>query len=490
MSATRGHALGFCRKLPALNPLGQYQVRFAHKRIRWRRSRLIKATIAMRDKIAPFELPLRALDLDAEGSPYTRNFDDRDTVHQHRKWRTVDADLEAVVERLGRVPEEAAAALERRKVIRAAPYHPWRINEHDALSVALTGLERPAGLPEDPEAERRYGVLAQVAHHNAARSSAMETSSTVVLFMLRELQRHPRPETLDRISYADLNSQIRQASSLLELRRLVFPAISTVTQSDKGLTACGAEIATAIRRVDGLSKEQAPRTLTLLNNIHINLESRGITDLPRPLCLLGLEAAVECSELEAAQKYVEIGLRLRHFSSPDDEVTHLVASCLKRMLDDNLGARPGFHSGPPSHRNQQSELFRLLTGWSLAHSRAQPSIRDIIWSSDSYDHARKAYLCLLWQLGAIRTAGHELESAGSSSIQRLRFPDSSSVDPELQLISKTFTYTFPKLASQLKADPLGAYLDDVANDLAKFYHIGSAAVPGGAADHTKNSMSR
>ncbi|KAL8414265.1 hypothetical protein RB594_005480 [Gaeumannomyces avenae] len=487
MSATRGHALGLCRKLPALNPLGQYQVRFAHKRIRWRRSRLIKATIAMRDKIVPFELPLRALDLDAEGSPYTRNFDHRDTAHQHRKWRTVDADLETVMERLGRVPEEAAAAMERRKVTRAAPYHPWRINEHDALSAALTGLERPAGLPEDPDAERRYGVLAQVAHHNAARSSAMEATSTVVLFMLRELQRQPRPETLNRISYADLNSRIRQASSLLELRRLVFPAISTVTQSDEGLAACGAEIAAAIRRVNGLSKEQVPKTLTLLNNIHINLESRGITDIPRSLCLLGLEAAVACSELEAAQKYVEIGLRLDHFSSPDEEVTHLVASCLKRMLDDNLGARPSFHWRPPPHRNQQSELFRLLTGWSLGHSRAQPSIRHIIWGSGSYDHAHKAYFCLLWQLGATRTAGHEIESAGSSTIQRLRSTDSSSAGPELQLISKTFTYTFPKLASELKAGPLGAYLDDVANDLAKFNYLGPTVLPGGSPD-AKNSM--
>ena len=139
MSGIGGLALGLCRKLPASNPLGQYQVRFAHKRIRWRRSRLIKATIAMRDKITPFELPLHALDLDAEGSPYTRDFDDRDSAHQLHKWRAVDAGLEAVKERLGRVPGEAAAALKRREVTRAAPYHPWRINECDALSAALTG---------------------------------------------------------------------------------------------------------------------------------------------------------------------------------------------------------------------------------------------------------------------------------------------------------------------------------------------------------------
>lgn len=368
-----------------------------------------------------FELPDVVLDLDAEDSPYVRPFNEQDAVQQRAKWgyNPVIPEVEKRVQDLGATISKDG---ERMRQMLAARHDPFKISDHDLLSIALLGGNESADSPStntssladseaaDSGARRRRALLesrdrAMIANGIPQRILAGD-ANTIIHFMLhRQKLASASHETASASNESDANSSdtfegaVDGCENTVQLERLFSNSLS----SGQG-SISAASMDHIARRLedsqDGASTDDthAQHALKVVNNITMRRLAAN-ADLSPSLSLVGLVRAANLCLLPAIMQYLHICLSQGFIGKPQDKPETIGAV--------GQGILKALEHGQGSARGTRPELFTLLTGRTLSGSAVQPSLFGSSVSSSGEDpHTHHIYVHLLGQLGAYRLLWH------------------------------------------------------------------------------------
>ncbi|KAG6353468.1 hypothetical protein INS49_005649 [Diaporthe citri] len=358
-----------------------------------------------------FELPDVVLDLDAEDSPYVRPFNDQDAAQQRAKWG-YDPVFPEVEQRVDKLRTDILKDGISMRQLLAARHHPFKISDHDVLSVALLGGNASASLADgeavDEGAHRRNALLEhrdQALHANGIPERILgRDANTIIHFMLhRQRLASASHETSSTSSNGDTNTSdtfddaFQHCKGIVQLERLCSNSLSS------GPEAIGpASMDHVARRLEDLKntnpKRHTQHALKLVNNFTMRLLSAN-ADLSPSLSLLGLVMAANLGLLPAIMQYLHICLSQGFIGKSQDK-----PEMLGEIGQGILGA---LERGDGSARGTRPELFTLLTGRTHAGSAVQPALFGSSVSSSAEDpHTHHIYVQLLGQLGACRLLWH------------------------------------------------------------------------------------
>lgn len=360
-----------------------------------------------------FELPDVVLDLDAENSPYVRPFNKQDAVQQKAKWgyNPVIPEVEKRVEDLE--ADISKDGVKMRRML-AARHHPFKISDHDVLSVALLGGDASASSLADGEATdegdpRRNALLKSrdhALHANGIPQRILDgDANTIVHFMLhRQKLASASHETASASTESDANTwdtfqgAVKRCDTIMELERLCS---NSLLSGHEGITAASMDhVALRLEKMKAVSApdEETRHALKLVNNLTMRQLSAN-ADLSPSMSLLGLFLAANLRLLPAIMQYLHICLSQGFIGNSQDkpETLGVIGQSILETLE----------KGDGSARGTRPELFTLLTGRALAGSAVQPALlRSSVSNSEEDPGTHHIYVQLLGQLGAYRLLWH------------------------------------------------------------------------------------
>lgn len=359
------------------------------------------------------DLPDVVLDLDAEDSPYVRPFNKQDAVQQRAKWG-YDPVFPEVEQRVDKLRTDILKDGINMRQMLAARHHPFKISDHDVLSVALLGGNSGAsssladGEAVDGGAHRRNALLEH--RDQALRANGIperilgRDANTIIHFMLHRRKlasaSHETASTssdVDASSWDTFEDAFQRCKGIVQLERLCSNSLSS------GYEAISpASMDHVARRLEDFKnsnpKRDTQHALKVVNNFTMRLLSAN-ADLSPSMSLLGLVMAANLGLLPAIMQYLHICLSQGFIGKPQDN-----PEMLGEIGQGILGA---LEQGHGSARGTRPELFTLLTGRTHAGSPVQPALFGSSVSSSAEDpHTHHVYVRLLGQLGAYRLLWH------------------------------------------------------------------------------------
>ncbi|CAK7230603.1 hypothetical protein SCUCBS95973_007631 [Sporothrix curviconia] len=340
----------------------------------------------MRPNERPYEFPTLVIDLDSEGNPDVRPYDEAvDGEAETAKWADAHASIDALAERLGDFEVEVEEAKARMLATAAQPTA-WRVLDRDIWSAVLRGpqeYEEPV-VPQDPGNEA--SVMANVLHRNGI--SPRQTFQQIPLLLHREEAARAKTPVL---SGEQLAAAIKgcQNQSLIEVRRVLALAVQTSggraairENSDAIANLLGSHLQWGLTApptsTESIGVETAREVSEMLLNLSFTqtLKTGEITDRFRPqtasLWAAGLWAAALAGETAAMRRFLQLALGngspadVREFlgawtpqptpaqgeQGPRKSAAELALEALLVRL----------RSSPVSFAGQRAELLTLLTG--------------------------------------------------------------------------------------------------------------------------------
>ncbi|KAL1849371.1 hypothetical protein Daus18300_013302 [Diaporthe australafricana] len=359
-----------------------------------------------------FEMPDVVLDLDAEDSPHVRPFDAQDEAEQKVKWG-FNPVVPEVEERVSELTTDMLTDGTRMRQMLAARHHPFKISDHDVLSVALLGGDATAPLPADGEAvdegARRHNTLLQSRNRALQLNGIPERiqardPNTIIHFMLHRQQLASASQSSASTSAQakttgsdTFERAVHRCKSHAQLERLCSSSMSSGhgAISPASLNYIADVLETPGKLFYGSNTQQV---LKFVNNFTMRQLSTN-TGLNSRLSLLGLLMAANLRLLPAVMQYLHICLSQGFIGNAQDkpETLSAVGDGILKALEQGQGLARGV----------RPELFTLLTGRTLAVSTVQPALfGSSVVSSEEDPHTHPIYVQILGQLGAFRLLWH------------------------------------------------------------------------------------
>ncbi|CAK7241799.1 MAG: hypothetical protein STHCBS139747_003270 [Sporothrix thermara] len=340
----------------------------------------------MRPNERPYEFPTLVIDLDAEGNPDVRPYDEAvDGAVEADKWADAHASIDALAERLGNFESEIEASKARMLATAARPTA-WRVLDRDIWSAVLRGpqnYKEPVELP-DASSGSEESVMANVLHRNGI--SPRQTFQQIPLLLHREEEARKNTPAL---TEEQLGTALKGCESLLEARRVLVMAVQT-SGGRAAIRANSAAIAdllgsflqrdpTALPSSSesdgmGIARQISEALLDVsfaltLKNGEVSAKHRAQT---ANLWTAGLWAAALAGDIAAMRRFMQLGLGQ---GDPADVRAFLGAwtpqpapapgkpgrrkSAAELALEALLVR---LRSSPVSFVGERAELFMLLTG--------------------------------------------------------------------------------------------------------------------------------
>lgn len=359
-----------------------------------------------------FEMPDVVLDLDAEDSTYVRPFDAQDEAEQKFKWG-YNPVIPEVEERVSELTTDILADGTRMRQMLAARHHPFKISDHDVLSVALLGGDANAPSPADGEAvdevARRRNSMLQC-RNRALRSNGIperilaRDANTIIHFMLHRQQLASASQSSASASTPAKSTgshtferAVDRCKSHTQLERLCSSSLSPGhgAISPASLNYIADVLENPKKDFYGTNTQQV---LKFVNNFTLRQLSTN-TGLNSRLSLLGLLMAAKLRLLPAVMQYLQICLSQGFIGNAQDkpETLSAVGEGILKALEQGQGLARGV----------RPELFTLMTGRTLADSAVQPALFGSgVVSREEDPHTHPIYVQILGQLGAFRLLWH------------------------------------------------------------------------------------
>lgn len=462
----------------------------------------------------PFELSDLVLDLDAEDSKYVRDFTEEDRRKLSAQWMRPQQPSETSADSGPRQPVPRANGIsraEKPRRLQTDPYSPWRVTDFDVLKTAVLGfadtneLQTLLQMGGAPFRARSDGSLAMSYLRHSQRTAPAPTD--------------PKPEYI-----AEAVSRFPSPPSFREIRRIVAHALGSKAGC-QAIVEAGPAIARALVRAGALDDElPLPRhlppesqqkhqqkrpdrtsppllrkTVFMLNNVALALESRGL-EMDEALCSLGLVAAARDFDEAAISRFLMLGVGgkagyfrpgsekyapaaiqqaldmfIRSLKATDEQESH--------GLQGTAAVRAQLPGAKLSGAVARSTLFSLLTGRQYLGTALQTSFRSTI---GDVSQAYIVYLHLLGELGAARVIWHEwrLFDKLSTRIDKAE----SLLALKEKLFSSAMTLAAPSIRAQALSragqllEGTGNYIDDSFLDLKvistkAYYQTGESDQP-------------
>ncbi|KAI6090450.1 hypothetical protein F4821DRAFT_229371 [Hypoxylon rubiginosum] len=352
----------------------------------------------LRGNYLTFEASPLVLDLDAEDSPYVRPYDKdvdgKPTSAQSYRFHA----LWPVRKHVARFENQSRVIDEFWKSTASNKFSVWRITDYDILSVAIdnSSPKEQAQLSSTDPSSSRSNTKGSIMQWNGIPYDVRNSHIQTIAYMRRrqQLSNRLRPSVGDEES---LNDALLACDQFLLLERLITNVIQT-PQGCQLVSNCSKTLGQACK---ALAKKTPPtRMLPFLNNLIMNLDSRGLP-ISNLVFWCAHLSSLQCSVFSTAQKY----LKRMHNHNPSFErsqVARTLEVLEKSMAPDNLGdaeTRPKAHT-----THQLLAVYSLLTGRVLGGGELQPSLADIMLECNRFRMA--THLNCLARLGAFRTLWH------------------------------------------------------------------------------------
>lgn len=361
-----------------------------------------------------FELPDVVLDLDAEGSPHVRAFDQsRDGPIQESKWG-YDPDLVEVEKEANLMKLAMKRDLNKLKSATEVPFSGLRLSDVDIMAVAL--MDQPTNLASDSNSPaqrhdtgtRRATKLQSDLDRNGIPRRVAKDATKIIPFMLhrRQLALEALKDPSKRGPYAandeeDLNFGIASCRDFASLKRLC----SRIDRPDSGINfsadATDHVHARLLEFLQSGDEGTSPADiLRFINNMTINRLSSN-KELNRSMTLFGLQLASDLGLLSCILQYLQICLSTGYLTSQGEGVTltrSLVAKALLASLE----------RGEGTARGTRQQIFTLLTGRGTDKSKPVPALLDLVTTDHNPEpEIFKLSAGLLGELGALRLLAHQ-----------------------------------------------------------------------------------
>lgn len=389
-------------------------------------------------------MPDLLLDLDAEDSRFVRPVDEADDLRLERKW-DVNTKRLAVQDQLKVLQAQISESRRKADDILSNPTNIWRLSPHDILSAALRStpavvgeIHPPTMTPETSRGSKELALgqdsrlIEILCRENGIPSHALQDNRVLLEWMwlrYKNLKRSMENRSEEPLSPAQLSDALKDQTSIIGIRRLVFHSLGSVEVSktyfprQKGANNgpnVSNEIRNACLRILAQQSEKATTHLEILSFIG-NLAARVSGNTGPALTGLALRLSAEAGVVGAISEWLRRGFVdkawERHRASSTD-----VAETFKTLIQQ-------LSSGLYSTHDRQL-LFQLLTG--IEHdSLSNDSFRSLPLyylseqskvSTDEAYNMYESYIMLLGHLGAVRTLWKEWY-ASRPIVERFLKPD-------------------------------------------------------------------
>ncbi|KAF3071943.1 hypothetical protein CFAM422_006049 [Trichoderma lentiforme] len=396
-------------------------------------------SIPVRDDF--FEMPDLLLDLDADGSRFVRPVDEADEERLERKWDVNQKRLN-VQHQLKQLRDQIDESRKKADDILSNPANIWRLDSHDILSAALrcppgtaNQIDISTATSEAPPALNRPTLsqdprfLETLCRENGIPPHALQDDQVLLEWMLlrfKSLKRSITNRSEEPLSPSQLASSLKDSTSITDIRRLVFHALSSAERAQiyfpktkaanddsKRTLNVAREIRNACLNVLNEHPERAVVHLEILGfigNLAARLSSYGAT-IPPALTGLALRLSAAAGLTGATSEWLHRGFVNRmwekHTASSKD-----VAEALTTFTQ-HLG-NPGEGGLYAVHDRQL--FLQLLTGIDENHALSSDSLRSLplfylgeqsqVPTDRAYE-MYESYMTLLGRLGAVRTIWKE-----------------------------------------------------------------------------------
>ncbi|KAH8176124.1 hypothetical protein LIA77_04542 [Sarocladium implicatum] len=370
-----------------------------------------------------FEMPSIVIDLDAEGRRGVRTYQDDEDEQMGKRWFE-NPRRTAAYSSVGKLQRQVGDSRQQWAKILADPADPWRLNQHDVMSVALRGVER-LGPDQTPDHDELL-FLRTLCKRNGIPKHATENDTSMLEWMLirkSAMEEHVADQPSHRLTTSQFVKAINNAGSLSALRRITATGFtgSLGDESDgTNLFTDGAAARSICATVAKFTeKRQAGSSdlleaMTILGNTSSYLLERQPQDSAM-LWRLGLQIASSHSLLTQAEtirrglrtglvrvepsglEVILIGLQtiLTKTDEPKAPVAwRLAESRNRQVLFETLIGIEGSPQPPAITPTVGNTLRSLLVSLGPLDSNTSPGVRRDLCS---------VYFVLLGRLGAVRT---------------------------------------------------------------------------------------
>ncbi|XXH04720.1 Pre-mRNA-splicing factor SYF2 [Hypoxylon texense] len=384
-------------RVPVLpvRPSFNIQVRFKHE-VHWP---FKKRNGPLRSNYKAFEASNLVLDLDAEDNPYVRPYNDdvdgvpaQSSLQRARELRPIQKRV-AQFERLSQEYDEYS------RLTASDKFSPWRISDHDILSIALgnsTQSERVQHLSTNSDPNNYSDELANdVLKWNGIPLHVRNSSSKTIAYMRRrqQLSHRLQPIVGDEKS---LNDALRACSNFSIFERLVTNVVQTL-EGCQLVSNCSERVGLKCNK---FTEAPPAKVLSFLNNLILRLDSQGLR-ISASIFWCAYLNSLRCGVFSVSQKY------LKRLQGQNHELRGpLIAYTLEALEKSITPHNPGdirTHPGADTV-HQLLSVYSLLTGRVLGEITPQPPLDDIVLKRGNPDIF--TYLTCLARLGAFRTMWH------------------------------------------------------------------------------------
>lgn len=404
-----------------VRPPSNIRVRFKHKSP-WS---FTTSDAPLRSNYKTFEASTLVLDLDAEDSPYVRPYnDDVDGVPAYKSFHMA-RNLDPMKERVAQFNELSRNYRKFSKMTASKKFSPWRISDHDILSVALNNSSQNEQVrrlltesdydtlsisldnsSQDKQVQRLSTdsdpnshpdeIANDVLKWNGIPFHVWNSSSKTIAYMRRRQQLSYRLQPIvdDEKSLIDA---LWACTNFPIFERLV----TSLVQAPQGcqlVSNCGKNIGQRCKYL--AKKTPSTQVLSFLNNLIINLDSQGLP-ISTSIIWCAYLSSLRCGAFSTTQKHLRRIYDNKH-SPHGTQVTYTLEVLAKSIAPydpEDIRAHPGADTV-----HQLLAIYGLLTGRVLGENTVQPSLDDIVLNHGS--PSIFTYLTCLARLGAFRTMWH------------------------------------------------------------------------------------
>ncbi|KAG4420839.1 hypothetical protein IFR04_006021 [Cadophora malorum] len=344
----------------------------------------------------PLVLPRLIIDLDAADSTFVRKVDGAPAPEEPQRSLLPIRRLEALKEHGKWAASHNARPNAALRTLQVSPIDIW--------AYGLLGINEFT--PHQSSQDLRHITRRKAVHH-------MDSADSLVKEILNGFATDPSTN-LRRAGFCRENEdailkQMLEKTSFSRLRRMI-PLLSSTTDGGRFLVKNGAYILDAIRvnrKMQNQTQysESIPSSavMELLNNLHINLESKGLP-LGPDLCNGALYYASKTCNIAAVKKYLQLARRYQY--APDWRARKALRSLLLGLAKGEWGLRDG---------DRRREAIELITGWRGGLTPRGGEARSICFAYLSYKDTGKdiihaiypAYILGLGELGLHRAVHAE-----------------------------------------------------------------------------------
>ena len=325
----------------------------------------------------PYVLPRLIIDLDASDSKFVRKAEELEEDGQEAP--NPRAQVKPRKHRFRKI----AVKEDGPKI----PFKPETITSPDLLQYALLGDRHVSPTHENDNLQRKFKE--RMLHPNDKVDTKVEQ---LILDFTTDSTQNLAKAGFSQGQEAAVLEEIRACDSFTNLQRMI-PKISSSVEGCKFLAEYGHDVVERIRLCRKAQQEvfqgahavSATAVLSLLNNLHLNVKSKGL-DFPPSLCNAGLYYASKIFNLPAVRMYLQ---ELSEMSYSTNWHTDKALQKLQQHIV-QTGKKTKACFPWLNNSSRDVEFIKLMTGWASPSGPTPGEERQLSFA-DLLSHSRSTY---------------------------------------------------------------------------------------------------